>query len=180
MTYYYELNGERKGPVGSEKIVTLIQHRILSVHNLIWKEGYEDWILLGRSEFAQYFDQSAPPPIAGSHINNTLVWFLAFAPFIGLFLEYFLIFLIYGDGYQAEEAIEDGRFWFMTLILNIILGIFDEKNLQKAGVDTSRFRIWTFLVPVYLYQRAEIVGHKNMPYFIVWCFTFGLYLLAFI
>jgi hypothetical protein len=69
-----------------------------------------------------------------------------------------------------EHAVNNGNYLFITLILNIVLAFFDERQLVKAGYDTSRFRGWIWLVPVYLYQRANATG-QNLAYFVVWIIT---------
>ncbi|OOH89287.1 hypothetical protein BMT54_06880 [Pasteurellaceae bacterium 15-036681] len=109
-------------------------------------------------------------------VNNLLVWILAFAPIIGEFLRGIIIFVMYGDGYQAMFAIANDELWFITLILNIALGIADEKYLKRIGIDTSNFKMWSAFVPVYLFQRARILNH-SYAYFIAWCVSFVLIML---
>ena len=106
-------------------------------------------------------------------VNNILIWILAFSPIIGEFLRGFIVGMIYGDSSFAIEAIDDGHLWFIPLALNIALGIADEVLLEKNGVDTSKFKMWTVFIPVYLFQRAKILNH-NYAYFITWCVTFIL------
>ncbi|MPM84347.1 hypothetical protein SDC9_131418 [bioreactor metagenome] len=69
----------------------------------------------------------------------------------------------------------DSKYWSVTLALNIILSFADEKLLRKAGHNTSKFKGWVWLVPVYLYQRAKAT-RQNLAYFVVWiiCFIFTL------
>lgn len=71
------------------------------------------------------------------------------------------------------EAIAEGKLWFIPLVLNVALGIADEKLLAKNGIDTSKFKIWAVLIPVYLFQRTKMLNH-NYAYFITWCVTFAL------
>ena len=89
-------------------------------------------------------------------VDNTLVWLQAFSPAIG------------------------GVFMFGTFVMifiNCLLLTVDSKNLEKAGYDISAVgNPW--LVPVYLYKRAELFGDSK-AYFIVWCVTFGLSFLGF-
>lgn len=107
---------------------------------------------------------------------HPIVWFLAFSPIIGELLRGIIIGIKYGDGFEAMIAIAQNKFWFITLILNVALGIADERYLVKKGIDTSKFKIWSALVPVYLFQRSKILNH-NYAYFIVWCISFLLILL---
>jgi hypothetical protein len=83
-------------------------------------------------------------------VNNILIWILAFIPLIGALFEF-------------------GTLVFLAI--NIILCFIDDKILEKSGYDTDSLDAW--LVPVYLYKRAKMLGH-NLAYFIVWCVSFGL------
>jgi hypothetical protein len=80
---------------------------------------------------------------------------LAFIPAIGAFFEF-------------------GTLLF--LVANIVLCVFDEKGLKKAGYTESLGSAW--LIPVYLYKRAKYLNH-SLAYFIVWCVTFGLSFIGF-
>jgi len=80
-----------------------------------------------------------------------------------------------GDDSAVESAMNNGTLWFVTLLLNIALAFFDEKLLTKAGHNTSKFKGWLWIVPVYLYQRAKATK-QSIAYFIVWivCFLVNL------
>jgi len=130
------------------------------------------------TELHTHLDESSPPPLTGEHVNNTVVWVLAFAPIIGLMLEYFVAGVVYSDNQDlAEAAASGGTFWYITLILNIALSYWDEKRLKKAGTNTEKFSGWVWLVPVYLFQRAKALK-QNRAYFIVWIVCFVLVLTA--
>ena len=66
---------------------------------------------------------------------HPIVWFLAFAPIIGELLRGIIIGIKYGDGFEAMIAIAQNKFWFITLILNVALGIADERYLVKKGIE---------------------------------------------
>jgi hypothetical protein len=105
-------------------------------------------------------------------VSNKIVWALALAPFIGNFLELILATLVNGgDWIYASYAVDQGSYFLITVILNITLSYYDEKTLEKAGHDTSKFNGMTWLVPVYLFQRATALKH-NMSYFAVWIILF--------
>ena len=101
--------------------------------------------------------------IKDSGVSNTVVWWLAFAPVLGSFASGFLAALFH---------IGIWHFWWITLALNIGLSMADEKNLREAGFETSKLgQAW--LVPVYLYKRAELLEQGN-TYFMVWTILFVL------
>lgn len=170
--WFYEEKGQRKGPVSEDTMVQLIKASTISRETPVWRQGFADWIALESSDLRAHLDTSRPPPLSGGNINNALVWILAFAPVIGGFLELGLTELIYrGNVDAAESAMNEGKFWFVTLILNIALAFADEKLLTKAGHNTSKFKGWLWLVPVYLYQRAKAT-RQNLAYFMVWIVCF--------
>jgi hypothetical protein len=175
--WFYEDKGERKRAASMQELVSLIETGALDRRSLVWKEGFAEWQHLGDTELRQHLNTQTPPPLTGQHVNNTLVWVLAFAPLIGYTLEWALAFAIHESDYRAERAMAEGGYWFITLGLNILLGVLDEKRLQKAGHNTSHFRGWVWLVPVYMFQRAKHL-QQNLAYFVVWLVCFALILIA--
>ncbi|TVL08690.1 hypothetical protein AYI82_10140 [Shewanella algae] len=176
LPWFYEAKGERKGGVSEVAIVELIKNGTISYGTSVWRKGFPDWMKVENTELKAHLDDSAPPPLTGENVNNTIIWFLAFAPAIGLFLEGFVAGIVYGDNeYRIEEAISGAEFWYITLILNIALSIFDSKRLKAAGHNTDKFKGWVWLVPVYLFQRAKALK-QNYAYFAVWivCFLVSL------
>jgi hypothetical protein len=106
-----------------------------------------------------------------TNVNNSIVWVLAFAPIIGTFLQGFIVGLLFGDNWFYYF----NKFWWITLALNLILCYWDEKKLEKQGVDTESMGS-SFLVPIYLYKRASVLSQSPI-YLWVWIST---YLITFI
>lgn len=176
--WFYEENGLRKGPISEEEMVDLIKSSVIFHGTSVWKQGFPDWLKIENTDLRIHLDKSTPPPLSGEHINNTIVWVLAFAPLIGYFLEWIFAGIIHGSNeYAAEAAMENSKYWFITVALNIAISIFDEKTLTKAGHNTEKFKGWVWLVPVYLYQRSKLTK-QNLAYFIVWIVCFLLILSA--
>lgn len=109
--------------------------------------------------------------------GDAVVWTLAFAPLIGEALAWVLAHALHATAYAAETALGSGRYFWVPLLLNIGLCVTDEKRLAKAGVDTQRLGS-AFLVPVYLFKRAALLGHQPPAYFIVWVVCFAAALLG--
>jgi hypothetical protein len=173
--WFYEEGGQRKGAVSEGEIIKLIESGKLSHGSSIWRKGFPDWMKIENTELRVHLDEVTPPPLTGEHINNTVVWVLAFAPIIGFMLEHFVAGAIHDNQYLAEAAAANGEYWYVTLILNVGLSFWDEKRLKKAGTNTEKFSGWIWLIPVYLYQRAKALKH-NLAYFIVWIVCFVLVL----
>lgn len=173
--WYYEQQGERKGAVTEPEIISLIKAGTLNGQSAVWKKGFADWTLMEKTELAQHLDDSVPPPLTGEHVNNNIVWVLAFAPLIGNLLEFALASMLYSNDYQAEQVANSGKLFFVSVILNIALCYWDEIRLEKAGIKTENFKGFIWLVPVYLFQRAKALKH-NLAYFIVWMVCFAIIL----
>jgi hypothetical protein len=175
--WFYEENGQRLGGIGESAMAALIQSGKLRHGSSVWKQGFADWVKLEETPLRIHLDQLSPPPLMGQHVSNSLVWVLAFAPILGLFLEGFVAMLVYDSENRAMNAVSDGKFFYITVALNILLSVLDEKRLQKAGHNTSAFKGWVWLVPVYLYQRAKQLK-QSLAYFAVWIACFVLVLLG--
>lgn len=178
VNWFYEESGQRRGPISEDQMVQLIKSSKVSHGTSVWTEGFPDWLKIENTNLRAHLDSSSPPPLSGEHINNTVVWILAFAPLIGYFLEWIFAGIIHGgNDYLTEAAMDGSKYWFITLALNIALSIFDEKKLKAAGHNTDKFKGWVWLVPVYLYQRAKATK-QNLAYFIVWIVCFILVLFS--
>lgn len=176
--WFYELSGKRVGPVSEAEIIELIKTNIISYGDSVWTAGYSDWVNVEQSEFKHHLILNTPPPLSGGKINNTLVWLLAFAPIISVLLIFIILGVVYeGSEYRMLKAYYSGEFWWVAIIVNILLSLCDESILKKSGHDTSKFRGWVWLVPVYLFQRAKILKQNN-AYFIVWIVCFAVSLLV--
>lgn len=164
--WHYEINGTRFGPVSAPQMRSLIASLQLNRNSFVWKKGMADWAAIAGTTFSSEFADT-PPPLHGAAVDNSLVWWLAVAPIAGVILAGFLAGLTHKDV---------GNFWWATLVLNVVLSTLDEKKLQKAGHDTKRMGA-AWLVPVYLYKRAEVLKQKN-TYFIVWIVLFAISLVS--
>lgn len=173
--WFYEKNGQRIGGISENDVIELINNETISYGTSVWRSGFPEWIKAENTELRQHLEKIVPPPLLGEHVNNSVVWVLAFAPIIGLLLEFFVSGAVHGDNYLAEEAAMNGDFWYVTLTLNIALSLWDVKRLKKTGTNTSKFSGWAWLVPVYLFQRATALK-QSKAYFITWiaCFILSI------
>lgn len=177
VSWFYETDGQRKGPVSEEGMLALIKQGIVTYGTLIWKAGFPEWLKAEDSELRSHLERVAPPPITGKHIGNGVVWTLAFAPLIGYILESVFAYAVNNSDSAADAAMSDSKYWFITLALNVGLSYFDEGRLNRAGYDTGKFKAMAWLVPVYLYKRAKALN-QSLGYFIVWMVCFILTLLT--
>ena len=176
-SWFYEQKGERKGGVEESELISLIESGSVTHGTLLWKEGFTEWKKIENTELSTHLNKTSPPPLSGEHVNNTVVWILAFAPIIGYLLEWFIAGAINGSERKAEQAMAEAKYFYITIILNIALSIFDEKRLAMAGYSTEKFKGMNWLVPVYLFQRAKYLNH-SMAYFAVWLVSFAMIIIA--
>lgn len=165
--WFYSNGKERLGSFSKGQMLIFIKEGKVSYGTQVWCKGLADWCSVEHTELRSYLEEIAPPPLTGDKVNNTVIWVLAFAPLLGLFLEAVVAYSLYGDSYRAEQALNNNQFWYITLVLNIALGFWDEQRLKKAGHNTDKFKGWAWLVPVYLFQRAKALK-QNYAYFVVW------------
>lgn len=152
-TWHYTLKGERLGPVLETALIEMIKEGKLSQDSKVWRNGMPDWVSIRESEIS--IDWDGPPPLDGSSLKNSYVWFVAFSPIIGLFIEYVFGIIEYGDPALGALAVATGKYWYVTLSLNIGGCLGDQAYLKKAGHSDKTFDFWIFLVPIYLFKRAK-------------------------
>jgi hypothetical protein len=169
MKYHYEQDGNSIGPVNKEDIQKLINDNVLNRDSKIWCPKFTDWKKIAETEFD--VTELGPPPLSGSSINNKYIWFLAFAPIIGIILEHAIANIAATNAYEAADNIANHKFIAATFWINIIFSWLDVKQLKKAGHDTSKFKSWLLLVPVYIYLRCEETK-VNLAPFIIWIVLF--------
>ena len=105
------------------------------------------------------------------------MWIVAFVPLLGELARGFLIGVVYGYGsVEAFTAVLQGDFWWIHIVFNLTLTVWDSMNLKKGGTDTSKFGFWVWLVPVYLFKRAKALN-QSLAYFWTWIAMFVISLL---
>lgn len=170
--WFYEEGGERKGPVPQSEMTRLVKSGVISRKNLVWKQGFSDWIPMESTELSGHVDIGTPPPLSGDRVNDAMVWILALMPIVGLiFLKAFAS--IFGRGSALS------RFYGGQIIPAIIFFAFylwlirvDEKRIKTAGHNYDKISSWAWLVPpVYLYQRAKSLN-QNLIHFYFWIGSF--------
>ncbi len=173
--WFYEKNGRRVGAISLDEMHELIKAGTISYGDLVWKRGSKSWEKAELTDLADYICSHSPPPLHASGVNGSLIWILAFAPIIGMLVEYGIAAAVYGGGSALDKY--SGQFFFVTFILNVAVGYADERRLRLAGYDTSKFSQWAWFVPVYMLKRSRALGHKP-SYLLVWTICFALLLIA--
>lgn len=71
--WFYEEKGVRKGPVSQNEILALIKTGSISRKDVVWKEGFSDWVSVENTELNNLMSSSTPPLLSGEHVNNAMV-----------------------------------------------------------------------------------------------------------
>lgn len=183
--WHYEINGSRLGPVSENQLVELFKHEKIDQSTSIWRKGLDNWVELNKSELAKIIPSHIPPPLMGTKVSNTFVWILAFAPIVGVFIQAIIAgFILESQGVSSTNllwnnlvSVEVGKLWWITVSLNILLCVLDERKLKSAGHNTNKFSgFWLILVPVYLFKRASHIN-QTPTYAWIWIVTFVISLL---
>jgi hypothetical protein len=160
--WYHSAKGQRTGPLHTRQMRDLIGAGTLDNNTLVWCNDYADWVPLGTTILRTA--QVTPPALPGAAVRNELVWVLAFVPIWGAMVENMVAAL---SGSSSSDL------WVISVVLNVVFGYSDSAMLKRAGYKTDAFGGWAWLVPVYLYKRAQALG-QPLSYFICWLCAFGM------
>ena len=158
-TWHYVANGKQVGPIGIEQIKSLITSGAITPQTHVWN-GSGDWQAAHTMDIlTPLFTQNkahTPPPLHGSDIDNNYVWAVVAVPIVGVII----------------EILAGTELLWLYLIANIACCVLDERKLQAAGHQAPA-NWMAFIVPAYLWKRAELLGHKK-HYFWGWIAAFVL------
>jgi len=159
--WYYVSGGDKIGPVDEPALRHLLDTGVISRHTLVWRDGLPSWTPVGETDLLA---DPAALSLPVTSVNNTWVWILAFTPVLGVFLQALL-----AEAFQMPHT----RFRMLLIMLSLAISYADERLLIKAGHDTEKFGGLAWLIPVYLYKRAESL-QQSKSYFVVWVICFVL------
>lgn len=165
MEYYYEIDGKKNGPSTREEIQGFIDNQKLNRESLIWCSSFSDWKPISEADFD--LSKLQPPPLKGDAIDNKYLWILGFAPLIGTFIEYLFAYATTNSSEEAELNMANSQYWLIGFGFNILISLLDERSLNRAGHDTTKFKGWVWLIPVYMYVRSNKTKVTLVP-FIIW------------
>lgn len=170
--WHYVEKGAQKGPVSTEQLQAMLAAKTIGPETQVWRPGFSEWKAIRFTELSDEV-RDVPPPVAGEHVGNALVWILAFLPLVfGIFDAAIdmenkrLAIRTISLGFDAKQipSIPFG----IPFAINTALCLWDDRRLKRAGYN-SRWMVLTalVLVPVYLFMRAKLL--KQRPsYAITW------------
>ena len=158
--WFCEVDGKQSGATSEDEMIKLMRDSRLHPESLVWRDGLASWFKLDKTELASYLDTPKAPPLVSIGRFDPLVWVLAMTPLIGQVLRGFVIGTMYPDDLeQMLTAISENHLWVIPVVIIVGLAALDEKQLRNAGVNTNTFRLWIWLLPVYLLLRSKALGH---------------------
>jgi hypothetical protein len=158
--WYYADGGRRTGPMSRAELEELIQNGKVTATTSVYS-GEGDWRPAQESELASLFAATPdnPPPLSGKDVDNKFIWAVVAVPIVGVVI----------------ELIAGMEFVWLYIVANIVCCILDERKLKAAGHKAPE-TVWAFLVPVYLWKRANFLSQKK-HYFWGWMAAFVLSIL---
>lgn len=163
--WYYDYNGDRKGPLSYSEMIELLKNETISPLTLVWNKSWGEtkgWNELNKTSLFRAFSNDGPPPLPTTHINNSFAWGLVAVPILGAFFEIIL---------QEKFGLSEGMWLFLAYALvNSLLAIIDAKRIKESG-HSSKLGFWFWLIPVYLFKRARALKH-SLNYFWAWVGAF--------
>ncbi len=171
--WFYTQGGQRKGPIPANKLRELLAAQTIDGETLIWRRGLADWQPLRDTEIAAHL-RDTPPAVAANQVNNGLVWALAFAPLVYLFIDVAL--LNYQNNHPADDAFFETFLsplsWLVPVLTNAALCLVDTEQLKRAGYSSGWLTLFALLLaPVYLFVRAQRL-RQTPTYGFVWIASF--------
>ena len=163
LVWFYEQEGAKFGPVSLEELQSLLLAGKVHENSLVWTKDFgAEWRPIHKTD-VNAGTENNPPPLPPSHINNGYAWTMALLPLIGLFTE-----KIVSDIYPQLERSEIILF-ILYWVAYFGLGVADEKKIENSGrnIKSVTLKKWTWIVPVYLYQRSKALTQKPM-FFATW------------
>ena len=115
-SWFYTQGGQRLGPVSADKLRELLAAQLIDGETPIWRKGLGDWQPVRATEIGASL-QDSPPPVAAAHVNNMLVWTLAFMPIAYVVIDAF----IYGyrvNHPEADQTFLNSRTWMIPFAIN--------------------------------------------------------------
>ena len=179
--WFYTQGGQRKGPFPADELHKLLAARTIDGETPIWRKGLAGWQPLRITDLGAQLNDT-PPPIASSRLNNGLVWALAVAPIVYVFvdagiLQYQLTHIVqfvdgnpvYDPPFLAHLALLT---WLIPLLTNATLCLIDASQLKRAGYSSGWMMLFALLLaPAYLFMRARRL-RQTPSYGYVWIASF--------
>lgn len=162
--WHYERAGTRVGPVDEAELRRLLAAGEITRDTLVWSPGVgASFVRLGDTALGAL--RVEPPALPASVVGDTLAWELAAAP-----LGFALVETVVGPTSMPLWGLPVAAFLLCTAI-----SVVDERRVVRSGVADSSINLgsWTWLVPVYLFQRAWAL---RKPKFYLW--VWGVSLIA--
>jgi hypothetical protein len=171
--WFYTQGGQRQGPVPADKLRELLATLAIDGETPVWRKGMDDWQPLRTAEITAHL-KDTPPAVAANQLNNGLVWALAFAPLVYLFIDVALLNYLYNHPADDEffETFLSPLSWLVPVLTNAALCLVDAEQLKRAGYSSGWLTLFALLLaPVYLFARAQRL-RQTPTYGFVWIASF--------
>lgn len=150
--YWWETNGENRGPVALEKLRDLVRNGTIARTSSIWSEGWEDWRSITSMAQALAIPMRMPvavapvsaTPVAARPVAKKRSFLAKLAIGFGVLFALFVLLLVFGprgtahEEYEAQLAIQRLLKAPSTAkFLNVVVMKEEDGNLVVGDVDAQ-------------------------------------------
>ena len=165
-------DGQTYGPYTRSQLNGFVTTRAVSAGQLVFGPDTNGW--QPASVLGVAIAPPPPPPLPPSSAAKALsdpgtaapalwAWMCALGPILGALAGAFVGGMLWPDPFSQVQAINDGSFGIAVLIValavNSGLAAKDVKTVQQSGYPEAKLGM-IFLVPYWLFKRAQIVGER--------------------
>ena len=185
--WYYEENGQQRGPVKEADLATMFTNRFLPPTTRVWNSTFgNEWRAASQTTLVHAAGPTPPPlsqPAAGAvqaavyappyqAPTDTWSWLLAFSPLALAVIEMALF-----DEFNPRvgEVAPIVGFW-----LGLGLAIVDAKNLYRSQRNPKpRVMVpFVLLSPIGYFWRRQVVVGRSVKFLLIWIACFVAYMMV--
>lgn len=188
-SWFYEDNGQHRGPIGEADLAAMFANRTLSPQTRVWTAAFgNEWKFASQTHMLprsgplppplptqtrapwQQAAQSRPPAFGGQLTDKYAYW-LAFSPLLMLVFDV----VVYATGVNTQDpALATKLRWGDFLIGAVFAGL-DARDLYRSGLYPKAKTMAAFILltaVAYFWRRHYVVG-RSVKFIFIWigCFV---------
>jgi hypothetical protein len=181
MEWFYTSEGNRKGPVSADVIISLLSAGQISGETLVWTASMSEWQPLRTTEMFKSQPHQNPPPLPASAFSGTAIITCLIASLISIFL-----FAVIERKFNFGLVLDVNAYFtlgFITLILtgigNISNGL-NKRKLKRAGFPFSQSFYYQIIplaaiaLAAYVNFISNPITSYSFPTFVAWVVLINL------
>ncbi|MGX8010115.1 DUF4339 domain-containing protein [Mesorhizobium sp. ORM8.1] len=186
-TWFYEENGQQRGPISESDLVTMFANRLLSLETRVWTAAFgNEWRPASQTPLAEARGVM-PPPLASTGTtaaqpltsalqdaapSDLWAYLLAFSPLLLIVLE----MVFYNPLFPAPgDKVPVAGVW-----LGLLLAWADARNLSRSRRNPQMRRMVPFvlLTPIGYFWRRWAITRTSIKFLWIWIACFVAYVIS--